>query len=293
MPFGKPLLFLWVMVALTGRSTCGAPLLDEAFAIPPNTVGSLPSGWTAVGEGSNNDFVAAANLVYPGLAEGTAGSWQHDGSQLQRYYRDFSTSGLAPGQVLYYSFLIKMDSLGKLNTNGYTSGNILLGTANSVQPGNGTVAAISFRKDSADFAKFNIGVSSGFRGMANSSSSIVGLGAWEATGGTAFGEGQTLLLVVEYSYTITSASTVRVWVNPAPDTLGAATAPPPTLATDGKGSYMGIPVQRILVSSIGNTSAASGFTMTLDAFRVGNTWADVTPKGGPVSFARMDRMPGR
>lgn len=281
------------MVALAGGSTSGAPLLDEAFAIPPNTAGSLPSGWTAAGEGSNNDFVAAVNLVYPGLAEGTAGSWQHDGSQLQRYCRDFSATGLAPGQVLYYSLLLKIDSVGKLSTNGYTSGNILLGSATSVQPGNGTVAALSFRKDSADSSKFNIGVSTGFRGMANNTSSIVGLAAWEATGGTVFGEGQTLLLVAEYSYTTTSASTVRVWVNPAPETLGAATAPPPTLAVDGKGSFVGIPAQRILVSSIGNTSAASGFSMTLDAIRVGNTWADVTPKGGPVSFARMDRMPRR
>jgi len=282
-----------VLVTLSARSTDGAPLFEDAFATPPNTVGSLPSGWTAAGEGTNNDFVAAANLLYPGLADGTAGSWQHDGSQLQRYYRDFSGTGLPAGQVLYYSFLVRIDSVGKLSPNGYTSGTVMLGTATSVNPGNGTVAAFSFRKDSVDSTKFNIGVSFGFRGAANNTCSIIGLDSWAATGGTAFGEGQTLLLVAEYSYTTSTVSSVRVWVNPAPGTFGAAAAPPPTLAIDGKGAYVGVPVQRILVSSIGNTSSASGLSMTLDAFRVGNTWADVTPKGGPVSFAMLDSMPRR
>lgn len=281
------------LLVLTGRTTQGAPLLEDAFAVPPNTVGSLPSGWTVGGEGSNNDFVASANLVYPGLAEGTAGSWQHDGTQNQRYYRDFSGTGLAPGQLLYYSFLLKVDSLGKLTSNGYTSGNIMLGSSTVTAPGNGAVAAFSLRKDSADSTKFNIGVSFGFRGMSNNTCSIIGLESWAATGGTAFSEGQTLLLVAEYSYAANSVSTVRFWVNPSPETFGAATAPPPMLALEGKGSYVGIPVQRILVGSIGNTSGASGFSMLLDAFRVGNTWADVTPKGGPVSFALMDSLPRR
>lgn len=284
---------MWGLLALSVSALDGAPMLEDWFAIPPNTVGSLPNGWTAAGEGTNNDFVAAANLTFPGLAEGTAGSWQHDGSQLQRYYRDFSTTGLAPGQVLYYSFLVKIDSMGKLSTSGYTSGTIMLGGATSVQPGNGTAAAFSFRRDSADATKFNIGVSFGFRGMSNNTCSIIGLDSWSATGGTQFAEGQTLLLVAEYSYTSASVSSVRFWVNPAPGTFGAATAPPPTLAVEGKGGYAGVPVQRILVGSVGNTSSASGFSMTLDAFRVGNTWADVTPKGGPVSFAMLDRLPRR
>jgi|GEM_PF-5203572 len=282
-----------VSMALAGPSTNGAPISEDSFSIPPNTVGSLPAGWMAAGEGTNNDFVAAANLTFPGLADGTAGSWQHDGSQLQRYYHDFSGTALPAGQVLYYSFLLKMDSLGKLSTNGYTSGTIMLGSATATSPGNGAVAAFSFRKDSGDFTKFNIGVSFGFRGTANNTCSIIGLDTWAATGGTAFSEGQTLLLVAEYSYTSSSVSLVRFWVNPAPDTFGAATAPNPTLAVEGKGANVGIPVQRIVVGSVGNTSAAGGFSMSLDAFRFGNTWADVTPKGGPVSFALMDRMPRR
>ncbi|MDX2081888.1 MAG: PEP-CTERM sorting domain-containing protein [Terrimicrobiaceae bacterium] len=253
-------------------SSPAALIFQDQFAVPPNTVGTQPQGWTAAGVATPDDNVAAANLTYPALATGTPGSWLHDGDANQQYYRDFSGSGLAANTTIFYSFLLNIADVGTLNTTGPTSGVVALSNNSITIPGNGAVAAFSFRKDSSNPDAYNIGVATGFRGIGNNTTSIIGLSSWAATGGTAFNEGQTVLLVASYRYTSATSSTVNFWVNPS--SLGGV-APTPTFSLSGTGTGAGVAAQRFLVNSIGGTSSTSS-SWTLDAFRVGDTWADVT-----------------
>jgi hypothetical protein len=265
----------------------GAPLFEEPFAIPPNTAGSLPAGWTSEAKEVPNDFISDANLVYPGLAEGKAGSWKHDGSNLQAYHRDFSATGWPVGQALYFSYLFKIESMGKLNVAGSTSGVVMLAAADLTTPKNGGVCALSVRKDATVANGYNLGLSSAFRGVSNKETQVIGLDAYAETGGTVFHEGETLFIVVEYSYTSPASSTARLWVNPDPATLGGETPPSPTVSLQSTKPLSGFPVRRILINSLGNTSSVQGAVWSVDALRLGNTWADVTPSAGPVSFAGM------
>jgi hypothetical protein len=265
----------------------GAVLFEEPFAIPPNQVGSVPVGWNPEGKETPNDFISEANLVYPGLAEGSAGSWKHDGSNYQAYHREFSSSEWPAGQLLYFSYLFKLESLGKMKTSGPTSGMIMLAHSDTISPTNGAVAAISLRKDASLPNGYNLGVSAVFRGLNRDEVSVVGLESHAKTGGTVFREGETLLIVVEYSYTSSAKSTVKLWVNPKPESLGSETAPPPAVTILYDTPHGGIPVRKILVSSLGITSSVHGAVWSIDALRLGNTWADVTPSAGPVSYAGM------
>jgi hypothetical protein len=265
----------------------GAALFEEPFAIPPNNVGSVPAGWTPEGKETPNDFISEGNLVYPGLAVGSAGSWKHDGSNLQAYFREFSAAEWPAGQALYFSYLLKVESLGRMNMAGPTSGVVMLTTSDLTAPKNGGVCALSLRKDATIANGYNLGFSPAFRGVGNKEAHVIGLDVHAETGGTVFHEGETLLIVVEYSYTSPASSTAKLWVNPDPSTLGGATPPSPTVSLQSTKPLSGFPVRRILINSLGNTSIVQGAVWHVDALRIGNTWADVTPSAGPVSFAGM------
>lgn len=267
----------------------GAVIFEEHFAMPPHAAGGLPAGWTAGEGGTNNDFVVATPLNYPGLVDRPSGSWLHDGSPGQRYHRDFSPIGLVAGRPLFYSMLFKVNAIGKMNNAGPTASAILLATGDKAAPGGGTVAGFSIRKDSADATKFNVAVSTNFRGPGNNTSSILGLETWGATGGRTFAEGETLFVVVEYIYQTSTSSTVRFWINPESASLGGEVPPAPTISLSGTTTLCGVPVQRFLVNSLYSTSNAVGTLWSIDAIRIGDSWADVTPSSGPVSFARTTK----
>ncbi len=267
-------------VLMTTSPSEAAPVFQDQFAIPPNAAGTLPVGWTT-GTGTNDDFVSATNLTYSGLAPATAGSWRHDGSANQRYYQNFSTTGLEVDTTIYYSFLFNLNTIGNL-ANGATSSVIMLSNGTLESPGNGAVASWNFRTDTVDPTKYNIGVNTGFRGSTNASTMFIGGDA-----GTAFSADQTMLLVASYSYSSTTSSTVNFWVNPDSADLGAATAPMASLSLTGSGSGSGVAVQRLLLNSIKNTSASANTEWTVDAFRVGDTWADVTPVPEPSTVVLL------
>jgi len=273
----SPVPAIIAFLVLLTEVASAALIFEDQFTVPPNTVGSLPTGWTAGGTGSNNDFVAAPNLTYSGLAAGSAGSWLNDGSANQNYYRNYSGSALAANATVFYSFLFNVSDLGTLSTGGSTSAIVALATNATVAMGSGAVSSFGIRKDSTDSTKFNLSVDGEFRGPGSSSSQIVGLGSWAATGGTQFNLNQTYLLVG--SYTNTASSTSRFWIDPI--SLGGA-APTPTL-TDVSPTARA--VQSLITRSIANTVGLGSASFTYDAFRVGDSFADVTPVPEPTTVA--------
>lgn len=256
-----------------------ALIFEEQFAVPPNTVGTTPAGWTTTGNGTNNDFIAASNLTHSGLAAGTAGSFGMDGSQNQGYRTNYSGSVLASNATIFYSFLFRLDAIGSLSTVGYSSGFAGLSNSALTAAGNGMVSSWGIRKDSADGTKFNLSVDGAFRGSSNNSTQIVGLGAWASTGGTQFDVGTTYLLVASYT---NATSTSSFWVNPASSSFGGIA--PTATATDSAVATANI--QSIMLWSISNTSLSTA-AWTVDAFRVGNTYADVTPVPEPATWGLL------
>jgi len=221
------------------------------------------------------------------LAEGSAGSWKHDGSSYQAYYRDMNIPERLPGQALYFSYLFQVDKIGRLSANGSTAGVVMLAASGLAIPKNAAVCAVSLRRDATVENGYNLGVSRGYRGLGKKGTPVVGLDVPGETGGRVFREGETLLIVFEYSYGSATSAPIRFWVNPDPAMLGGATPPPPTMILEKSGSDAGNPVRGIYVNSLGNTSTLVGVAWRLDALRLGNTWAEVTPSAGPVSFAGM------
>jgi hypothetical protein len=260
-----------------GRS---ALIYQDQFAVPPNTVGSTPSGWTSVQGNGTLGSVAASNLTYTDLAAGTAGSFGLNGLQSQTY-RSSNFTAVGAGETIYYSFLFRLDNIGNISTTGSTSAIIGLSNNSATAPGNGVlVSSWGIRKDSTDATKFNLSVDGSFRGAANSGTQIIGLGAWAATGGTQFSQGTTYLLVASYT---NGSSTSNFWVNPASSSFGG-TAPTAT-ATDSALAATGI--QSIMAYSIMGTTNSSSTSWAVDAFRVGNTYADVTPVPEPATWVLL------
>ncbi len=239
-----------------------------------STVGLAPTGWTATTTGSpapsNNDVVSATNLTYTGLAVGSGGSFAHDGSRNQGYRRDFSASPLGAGETVYYSFLFRLDDIGGITTAGSTSAVFGLSLNTNDAPGNGMVSSWGIRLDAADSSKFNLSVDGEFRGAGSTSSKIVGgtTGGVANTAGTQYDVGTTYLLVA--SYTNSTSSTSSFWVNPV--SLGGAA--PTATVTDASPTARSI--QSVLMNSIMGTTNSTGTLYSVDAIRVGTSFADVT-----------------
>ena len=109
------------------------------------------------------------------------------------------------------------------------------------------------------------------------------------TGGTA-GVGQTAtlgttthLVVARYTFSTGSGTddTVDLWLDPATSTLGAASAPAATVGGVGGGTTDAASLQS---ATIHINSSGSAFTgeWNIDEYRVGTTWAAVTPPALPA-----------
>jgi fibronectin type 3 domain-containing protein len=97
---------------------------------------------------------------------------------------------------------------------------------------------------------------------------------------------QTYLVVVNYNivgtYSVgTTDDTLNLWLNPAPSTLGVATAPAATIA------YLGDSTNADMVATTGFKTVDFGLLTTsagsydFDEVRVGTNWAQVTPSSAP------------
>lgn len=95
--------------------------------------------------------------------------------------------------------------------------------------------------------------------------------------GTAFNLNETLFLVASVeSRDIGDNAVLHFWINPAPPTFGAASAPAPTHdVADGTTEDVAALTSQLFLRL--NAAAGSGVVLDVDEIRVGITWASVTP----------------
>jgi hypothetical protein len=196
---------------------------------------------------------------------------------------DFATNGISNGTV-YASMFIKCTDISALSVNtgsGLLQGGIFhIAFSDTV----GTLAANPgilggrwyFHRSSTDSTKFNIGVSK----VTGPPGTVNPMAYWDSRD---FSVGDELFVVVGYSFNPlggTNDDTAKLWVNPAPATLGQSTEPATTVqggTSPADGDLKSIGSFNIMVR---NTTQVT--SMLFDEVRVGTNWAQVTSTNNVV-----------
>src|SRR5437868_14978816 len=244
-------LFVLTMLSFSGFSQ----LLTEEFnSTPDNTLGlETHSGgaWIHVNTG-DSILVTSGSLTYPGLATSAGNKVAFDGAGTD-YYTNFTSQ--TTGSV-YRSFILNVSALGGMTTTGgYFNGFIQSGSTTAF---GGTVWA----RLSTTAGKFNIGIST-------RSNSVV---TWLPTD---FTPGTPVFVVAAYDFNAgTGDDVARVWVN----TANIGGSEPAADATAAPGTDMTSCARVLLRQDAATTTPFIEY----DELRVGTTWAQVTPSGGPT-----------
>lgn len=261
MKIRTPRFLVATVIFLSGLSLQAALTLEESFVVPAGTAPA--TGWTGT---DNNDSVVSGSLSVAGLEASEGNAWSLSGAV--NYSKQFSPSApLATGATYYYSFLFRMDDLSALNTTGHSSNLIMLSASNTASNG---VASFGVVKDADNANAYNFVFDGDFRGP-NNSLSVKDPALTEYT------VGQTIFVVLAYTRGTTSSA--QIWINPDSATFGAGTPPSPYL-TDAAASRA---VDYLVLNSGTGFGSRPGYTV--DEFKVGTTWASVTPalQQGPTN----------
>jgi len=234
-------------------------LVTDHFAYPPgDTLGA--NGWTLIaGSGGTSTPVVAENLSYAGFAESSGNAVQLRPNG-QDWYTSYTTQNYTTNSTasLYYSFLMRVDSLGALDaTGGFFAG---LGNATGV-----SLAATVAIRLAGDGFQLGIGK--------RDSTAIGSYSFSEAT----YAVGQTILVVGSYNLVSGPINNdfASLWIDPTG--LGDLTPPAATLNTALSGTNDDV----ISFSSFtlkpqgGNTSTQIPGSLIFDELRVGNSWDEV------------------
>jgi hypothetical protein len=250
----KNLLFTFLMLVFAVNLTWAQVTLPyyEAFDYPIGD--SLPMhGWTGI-NGGDQILVVDSSLSYSGLANSVGRKVAFDASG-----RDFQltitpqTSG-----TIYMSYILRIPSLGALNeTGGYYTG---FGASPT------TFGATNWVKKNG--SGFSLGVNA---------KSTVTYTVWDVA---VLPLNTPILVVVSYEIVAGTINDIaKMWINPAPGTLGGGSAPTPTLTvTNGAADLSS--VERIFLRQ--DYSTATPY-INIDEIRVGTSWASVTPTSSGVS----------
>lgn len=209
--------------------------------------------WNTNGSGDDTTIVAG-NLSYTGFGNQIGNSITNGGSG--------AAERLSLGQQinrgsLYYSFLLRVDSLGAFNSGG-----------------NFIAAFINQAADVQD-ARFVVrlnGDATGYQIGVNKTSKSTAY-AWDTTDHF---PGETLLIVGRYTFNTAASSddTFDLWINPSADSFGQASPPAPNLSAPLLDADITLIDTFVIRQS---TSANTPNAMTWDEVRVDTTWAAVTP----------------
>jgi hypothetical protein len=239
--------------------------------------------WAGISESPSDDeiLINGANLNYsPGFSGSIGGSF---GSAA--YGGTGKSERLSVGPVIgsgsvYYSLVLSVTSVGGMATSPvFVAGFNNRTGANDVQPT--TVGTRLYLKQSSGSTpqnpKFIVGVS-------KNSSNVADI-AFEPDDAAHEHPLNTPLLVVG-SYEINPAGgqndVSRIWVNPTPDTWGAAAAPTPTRTANVTGTdLLDETFTNPAVASFLLRQAIAGVpNVQVDDLRIDATWAQVTPPAG-------------
>jgi len=255
-----PITILALLAALgKGQATL---LLYDPFAYSTgDTLGS--NNWNLVASsGGVATSVVAQNLSAPGFSpsSGNAVKLLPNG---QDWYRTYATQSYesSSNASLYYSFLLRVDNLGSLDTTGGFFGGLASPTGTS------GAAMIGLRLSGSGFQI----------GMAKRDTSALSFDS------TVFSVGSTILVVGSYNLVSGSIQndTASLWINPID--LGQPNAPGASLTASTTGINNDV---QSFSSFVWKPQGGAGSTqipasLIVDEIRVGNSWAEVTPVPEP------------
>ncbi len=249
------LLFIMLMSAATlAQDSVTVPYTDH-FNYNTGSIGGQGK-WVNLNTGDSL-LVTAGNLSYPGFAASTGKKLAFDGSGKDPAITFTQTYS---GKI-YASFLLKISSLGSMNTTGGYIATFYQGAA-SVTSG----TLLWLRKD-ADGTSFDIGLSS------RTTTTI----SWT----TAKTVGTTYLIVMDYEIVSGATNDVsNLWINPDASSFGSATVPTPALTTTNSAADL-TGLGRFTIRQ--DATTATPFC-ELDELRIGATWADVTPAFSATNY---------
>lgn len=251
---------------LLSPALLSAQLLYDGFDYTTgNTLGS--NGWNLIassGGAATNVVAQNLSMVDFGPSEGNAVELRPNG---QDWYRSYTTQSYTTSDnaSLYYSFLMRVDSLGALDA----TGGLFVSLADAA--GNAGQSASVWLRSSA--GGFQIGVSK------RNGSPI--FAAEEFTVGT------TVLLAAAYNLVSgpINNDTASLWINPG--SLSAGSPPAATLTTPVSGINDDIISFSTVVlrpqGAAGSTQVPG--SLIFDEVRVGNSWAVITPIPEPGTTA--------
>ncbi len=229
----------------------------DAFAYAEGTDLADQGGWQLNGGASGT--IEAGSLDTGTLAD-TSGNRLAWGGPTMSLRLPLGTN-ITSGEV-YFSFLLRVDSLGS----SFTS----VGTLAGFTTGTGTTFATKVNIQTNGTGGFTLGTSK---------AAGTTYGGWAAPD---FNPGQTIFVVGRYTFKSATGTDdlSDLWINPTPQTFGNATSPTASIASVGAGGSDLSQIDRFFFRSGGAASSPS--KLVADELRVGRTWADVTPIARPV-----------
>jgi hypothetical protein len=168
--------------------------------------------------------------------------------------------------TLYYSFALKVTSLGALSSvGGYFAG---FNNSRGTQSGTPTVLGTRILARAAGGGDFNLGVAK------NTNNAI----DWVWAPNVLI-PNQTIFLVGSYTFNTNSTSddVSALWINPDPSDFGASSPPSPTLAITNGADIGSAQIASFVFLERGLNNTNQPETAIADELRIGPTWASVTP----------------
>ncbi len=243
------------VAVLTVLPNAGDLLVYDAFDYPVGEILPGHGGWMMT-SGAANGAMEAGNLIVPGLApaRGNRYTWTNS-SSVRKPFGEYSD-----GEV-YASFAFRLDTPSTSQTSETTAG-FSFGTSTTFP------AKLNLIGDGAGGYQFGL-----YKGPGTSGNGTVDSHIYQA--------GETVFVVMRYVFKPgVNDDTCDLWLNPDPDTFGAATPPVATIADIGDGvkesawSY----IDRFFWRWV-----SQGYEKrTADELRIGFSWAEVTPPAPPV-----------
>ena len=291
----------FVASSLQAQLTTNNPQIDQ-FANATGTGGSAyAAGTTLVGQtnaqgfvwigagtatGTNQPVITNINLSVPGLRPGS-GNAVNFGTPagtdaILQLPGATKIQGTNVNLSVYYSMAFQVNSLGTLTASPV----FVAAVESNVTPGQtgqpGVVSAKLFLCKNG--SGYNIGIGK---------DAVTADYVWEggATNGATYNVGTTYFVVACYTFSgaENGSDTVSLWVNPATNTFGAASAPTPDATTATLGNHGGTDISATPANDYINGFelrqgiATEPSSMTADGLRIGLTWADVTPPPGAIA----------
>ncbi|MGH8023018.1 MAG: hypothetical protein ACRED1_05530 [Limisphaerales bacterium] len=218
---------------------------------------------------ANQPLIQSGSLQVAGLAAASGNSVSFGGNGTSARFDLFTNSSSITTGTLYYSFALKLTDIGGMASGGaFWAGFNNSSGAQANTPT--TVASRVYTRAAGD--GFNFGISK----ATSTALDIV----WDTTN---YDSGETVFLVGSYTFNpdTTNDDVASLWVNPAPSTFGAASAPAPALTTSADADINSGAIRSFVLMNRIASEPANGI---FDELRLGASWASVTPPAQPPPF---------